>query len=76
MNADAHRDELRSIIESAHCSGCTHPMCDFDDRVEEILDSIVEYIKEVDDNETIFVYNRTVSIGDDSGTGDANATGR
>ena len=51
MDIEAHYEEVRSIIESAHCSGCdgfsdpevTACTCDFSDRVDEVMRELIEY---------------------------------
>jgi len=47
MDIEANYDEVRSIIEAAHCNGCEDEGCDFDLRIDEIMDRLIEYDREV-----------------------------
>jgi hypothetical protein len=52
---EAHAEEVRSIIEACHCSGCdgyadpeiTECTCDFSERVDEVMEQLLEYNREV-----------------------------
>ena len=59
MDIQNHYDEVRSIIEACHCRACDEFNCDFDERVQEVMERLLEYDREVDD-ETIFVCGGTL----------------
>jgi len=56
MDIEEHYEEVRSIIEACHCSGCegyadpeiTVCTCNFDERVDDVMIRLVAYSKDVE----------------------------
>lgn len=46
MDVQENYDEVRSILEACHCRACDDYNCDFDHRLDEAMQRLIEYDRE------------------------------